>query len=560
MNLNFESINDPDPEIIVTQIADPDASTTDKFAFLDENMQVVGNIINVNFSQVPAIAKYQCDLFSLPANTPYATATVSGAGSTGTRDIRIIAFRFEDFGVTEANYTNIRYLRYTTGGKSDPAFIAYNYNSFSLDAPEILAQPQSQIVCGGQNQSVTFSVNATGTDLTYQWKFGGVNIPGATAATYTIDNITAANYGQYTVQISNPNGIVQSEFAYLNSIIRDVQAPTTACLNTDFTVTSISEGNNPHYQWYRNTVNNNTSGTPIAGATQSFLTTRETETGTYYYYVVVTSNGQACTEVRSTPKAVNVENATAGTLSVSRNLICSGQTVTVTLAGNNGRTIRWYYSVDIQNWTALTGTATTYTSGSLTASRYYRAQVTNSCGVHYTESVFVEVASGAVWTGNTDTNWHNPSNWLCGEVPTATTNVEVPVNGYGRYPNITADIASCNDLRINENAQVTVVVPGQMHLHGNMSGNGKCNATNGKVSYRGNQTQTVDANRFEEQTIFDLNTHNSAGVTCNGALNIKGELTCSQGSFHTNHQVTLKSNASHTAIVGRCEYIPIIIP
>src|ERR1019366_1420159 len=50
--------------------------------------------------------------------------------------------------------------------------------------PSITGQPSGATKNLGH--SVTFSVAATGTGLTYQWRKGGVNIGGATGSNYTI--------------------------------------------------------------------------------------------------------------------------------------------------------------------------------------------------------------------------------------------------------------------------------------------------------------------------------------------------------------------------------------
>jgi uncharacterized repeat protein (TIGR03803 family) len=72
----------------------------------------------------------------------------------------------------------------------------------------------SQVVLTGTN--ATFTVAATGTaPLSYQWKFAGVDIPGATSATFTITNVIAANAGIYTVVVSNAEGSATSPAATL---------------------------------------------------------------------------------------------------------------------------------------------------------------------------------------------------------------------------------------------------------------------------------------------------------------------------------------------------------
>jgi uncharacterized delta-60 repeat protein len=77
----------------------------------------------------------------------------------------------------------------------------------------IIAQPVSQTVCEGN--PVTFAVTATGTGLSYQWRKNGVNLTGATAATFTINNPKAANGGNYDVVVTGACGTVVSEVATL---------------------------------------------------------------------------------------------------------------------------------------------------------------------------------------------------------------------------------------------------------------------------------------------------------------------------------------------------------
>ncbi len=68
----------------------------------------------------------------------------------------------------------------------------------------IVVQPQSFKQDPGT--SVTFSVTAIGTNLTYQWKKDGADLSGATSSSYTINSITAGDAGNYTVVVSGANG------------------------------------------------------------------------------------------------------------------------------------------------------------------------------------------------------------------------------------------------------------------------------------------------------------------------------------------------------------------
>ena len=67
---------------------------------------------------------------------------------------------------------------------------------------EITGQPIGGLFTAGQRATLT--VTATGDEpITYQWQRGGTNIPGATASTYVINNVQAADAGSYTVAVQN---------------------------------------------------------------------------------------------------------------------------------------------------------------------------------------------------------------------------------------------------------------------------------------------------------------------------------------------------------------------
>ena len=64
--------------------------------------------------------------------------------------------------------------------------------------------------------SATFTVLAGGTaPLRYQWQFGGVEIGGATNATFTVTNAQSSNQGGYRVVVSNIGASVTSTAATL---------------------------------------------------------------------------------------------------------------------------------------------------------------------------------------------------------------------------------------------------------------------------------------------------------------------------------------------------------
>ena len=90
-----------------------------------------------------------------------------------------------------------------------------------VEKPKIITQPQPASVKAGE--TATFTVNATGTDLKYQWQVnkndnaGFVNIDGATSESYKF-NVASAEFNGYQYQcvVSNQSGSDTSDPVTLN--------------------------------------------------------------------------------------------------------------------------------------------------------------------------------------------------------------------------------------------------------------------------------------------------------------------------------------------------------
>ncbi|HXI51948.1 MAG TPA: lamin tail domain-containing protein, partial [Candidatus Saccharimonadales bacterium] len=81
-------------------------------------------------------------------------------------------------------------------------------------APQFLTQPQSQSLFSGQ--TAVFSFGAAGAPpLSFQWRFNGTPIPGATATNLTLPNVQPPQAGTYSVVVFNEAGSVLSAPAVL---------------------------------------------------------------------------------------------------------------------------------------------------------------------------------------------------------------------------------------------------------------------------------------------------------------------------------------------------------
>jgi hypothetical protein len=84
-----------------------------------------------------------------------------------------------------------------------------------MPVPRIVTSPVSRVV--GPGTEVVLSVSATSeSGLSFQWRFNGENLPGATGDSFTLPAAEAANVGRYTVVVSNQAGSLVSAPATLS--------------------------------------------------------------------------------------------------------------------------------------------------------------------------------------------------------------------------------------------------------------------------------------------------------------------------------------------------------
>ena len=169
---------------------------------------------------------------------------------------------------------------------NDYVTIKYVQNSVT-GLPSIITQPQHQLVRPGTG--VALSVTAVGnTPLTYQWRFNGKLVTGATNSILTLPNVGSDQAGQYSVQVSNALGVTASPEAFVT--ILDPLLGQSVIGGVNVTFTAPVTGTAPlYFQWQFN-------GTNLPGATQRTLAlTNVSPANAGGYTVVVTSFGNSLT-------------------------------------------------------------------------------------------------------------------------------------------------------------------------------------------------------------------------------------------------------------------------
>jgi hypothetical protein len=233
-----------------------------------------------------------------------------------------------------------------------------------------ISSTQSMNVCSGTAVTLTSNAtsNATG-NILYQWKKDGIDISGATSATY---NPTMS--GQYTLEVTNSNGCKAISNA---SVLVVNLLPTTSissngvnsiCSGSSVMITSSSIANatgNLTYQWKKGGIN-------IFGATSS--TYNATMSGQYTLDVI---NSNGCQVTSSIIILTTISSPTVSISSAGQTTICAGDSATLTSNVTSNATGNILYQwkkdgIDISNATNSNYTAKT--------SGQYTLEVTNSNG------------------------------------------------------------------------------------------------------------------------------------------------------------------------------------
>ena len=259
-------------------------------------------------------------------------------------------------------------------------------------------------VCSGTNSTLLTLNNYTGT---IQWQSSTDNktftniTTNATDPTYTATNLTATTWYRAVVTSGGTSATSSSVAVTVSeapTITTDVITPLyTITVNGTAPILSVlASGSNLTYQWYSNTINSNTGGTAIAGATVSSFIPDVHTVGTSYYYVSV---GGSCGSVKSSAATVIVNPAAtpvAGIITGGGGTVCSGTNTTFLILNGYTGTIQWQSSPDNATFTDITrATNPFYTATNLTASSWYRTVVSSGSTSVTSRSVEVTVTPNA---------------------------------------------------------------------------------------------------------------------------------------------------------------------
>ena len=240
--------------------------------------------------------------------------------------------------------------------------------------PTITQQPSDVDACEGA--SATFTVAADGEELSYQWRKGAQDIPGATESSYTIDPLSEADEGTYDVVVTNPCESVTSDSAELTvdtgPTITEHPVGQSACEGGQVTFTVTAEGEVVSYQWRKDDED-------IPGATDPSYTIDPVSPADAGDYDVLVSND--CGTVASDTAMLTVISGgpTITEHPVSQT-VCEGVQVTFTVTAE-GDELGYQWRKNGQDIPDATDASYTIASAIVDDTGNYDVVVSNACGV-----------------------------------------------------------------------------------------------------------------------------------------------------------------------------------
>jgi len=155
--------------------------------------------------------------------------------------------------------------------------------------------------------SLVLTVPITGVGpFTYQWFLNGLTIPGATAASYALASVTAANAGAYGVRVANAAGATTVAAGTVTVAGSSAGVPSfnlqpfnkLVSPGGTFALAASATGSGISYQWFRN-------GVSLTGETGSVILRNSANAGDAGNYTVRVSN--AAGSLTSAPATVSLD-------------------------------------------------------------------------------------------------------------------------------------------------------------------------------------------------------------------------------------------------------------
>ncbi|HEV2208790.1 MAG TPA: Ig-like domain-containing protein [Verrucomicrobiae bacterium] len=249
----------------------------------------------------------------------------------------------------------------------------------------VVTPPANQTVCPGD--TALFSINATGSALTYQWYKGTNLLNSQTASSLTLTNVQATDASIYSVVISSACGTAQTNSASLtvNSPVLVGTAPAnqSVCPGGTVQFSIDATGTTLAYQWYKGT-------SLLASQTGSTLVLSNVQSTDAAIYSVVVSG--ACGTAQTNTASLVVNSPVLVVTPPANQAACPGDTAEFNInASGTALVYQWFKGANLlPNQTSNT---LTLTNVQATDSATYFVIVSGTCGAAQTNSASLTVNS-----------------------------------------------------------------------------------------------------------------------------------------------------------------------
>jgi hypothetical protein len=240
--------------------------------------------------------------------------------------------------------------------------------------------------------TVNFSVNATGTGLSYQWYAGTNLLANETNSTLTLTNVSEANAGAYSVVVSGECGspITNSAVLTVNTSLTVSTPPAdqTVCPGGTAIFSVSASGTGLTYQWYK-------GNNPLAAQTNSTLTLTNVDSSYAGPYSVMMASACGNPVTKSAALTVNTNVLVVTPPANSTN--CPGATAIFSVnAIGTGVAYQWYQGANLMP--GEIANTLTLTNVSAANAGMYSVVVTGTCGGSITNSAVLVVNADTMVT------------------------------------------------------------------------------------------------------------------------------------------------------------------
>ncbi|MEY3229914.1 MAG: hypothetical protein RL689_1, partial [Planctomycetota bacterium] len=254
------------------------------------------------------------------------------------------------------------------------------------DCVSIATQPSPVTACAGT--TAAFEVGVAGLNPAFQWRLGGVAIPGATAARLEIPVVQPADVGSYDCVITGVCGSVTTTAATLtvnaSPSVSLAPSPQSVCEGNSAQFSAAFEGTPmPELQWRRN-------GVPIAGATANTLSIPAASPADAGSYDCVATNACGSIASAAVPLTLNGNSRPVITAQPTSVTTCEGTTAILTVGVHASETLTYQWRRDGTDIPGAT-TPTFSKPAALEDEGTYDCLISNDCGSVTTSAVTLTV-------------------------------------------------------------------------------------------------------------------------------------------------------------------------